>query len=162
VAAGEDEVIMHQMHGSKLACQVCHSVAYTNCAGCHIETDPASGSPAYQLDHQESLFLIGRNPLQSYERPYEYVPVRHAPVSPDSFGPGQLLNFNRVETWKYATPHNIQLKTPQTASCNTCHGNESWFLTADKVDPIELEANKQVIIDQIPVPITSAEQLPAP
>jgi thiosulfate/3-mercaptopyruvate sulfurtransferase len=50
----------------------------------------------------------------------------------------------------YSTPHNVQKETPQNASCNACHGNAAIFLTADKVRPEEVEANQEVIVDQVP------------
>lgn len=158
VATGQDEVIMHQVHGGNLSCQVCHSVAYTNCEGCHV----GEGSD-YELDASYTAFLIGRNPIQTYERPYRFVPVRHVPVAADTFdayGPNLLPNFDARETWTYSTPHNIQLSTPQTDSCNACHGNPDLFLTADKVAAEELEANRNVIVEEIPPQITSAEQIP--
>jgi hypothetical protein len=164
VAAGKDDVIMHQMHGSDLSCQVCHSVAYTSCDGCHVAVSDKTGNPYYETDATYMTFLIGRNPLQSYERPYQYVPVRHVPVSPDTFdyyGLNLLPNFDKLETWKYATPHNIQRNTPQTESCNACHGNPEFFLTADKVAPEELKANQDVIVDTLPPLISSGDQIPS-
>ena len=83
------------------------------------------------------------------------MPVRHVPVDPESFafyGEDLLPNFNDQPTWRYATPHNIQRNTPQTESCNNCHGNADIFLTADKVLPEELDANAGVIVDEIPEP----------
>lgn len=163
ISAGQDEILMHQMHGSNLSCQVCHSVAYTNCDGCHVTGKDPAGKPIYELESVYSMFLIGRNPMQSYERPYRYVPVRHVPVTRDIFdlfGANLLPNFDQVETWKYTTPHNIQRRTPQTESCNACHGNPAVFLTADKIAPDELEANRKVIVDSPPPPITSRDQLP--
>jgi thiosulfate/3-mercaptopyruvate sulfurtransferase len=97
--------------------------------------------------------LIGRNPLPSYQRPYAYVPVRHVPAAPTSFefyGQDLLANFDSLPTWAYATPHNIQRQTPQTASCNACHGQAALFLTADKVRPEEMEANRSVIVESVP------------
>ena len=156
---GEDsEVTQHSLHGDRLACQVCHSVAYTNCEGCHL----GEGAD-YELEASYTAFLIGRNPIQTYERPYRFVPVRHVPVTTDTFdayGPNLLPNFDARETWTYSTPHNIQVNTPQADSCNACHGNPDVFLTADKVDPEELEANRNVIVEEIPPQITSAEQIP--
>jgi thiosulfate/3-mercaptopyruvate sulfurtransferase len=154
---------MHQMHGSKLACQVCHSVTYSNCIGCHTGTNAETGQPEFTLERTDFQFLIGLNPDQTYDRPYKYVVVRHAPIARDTFaayGKDLLPNFDNLETWHYATPHNIQRETPQTESCNACHGNPDVFLTADKVNPDELEANRNVIVDPIPPKITSAEQLP--
>ena len=98
-------------------------------------------------------FKIGRNPLQSEDRPWKYVPVRHVPVDPESFayyGEDLLPNFDALPTWKYATPHNIQRNTPQTETCDACHGNAELFLTADDVLPDELEANKDVIVEELP------------
>ena len=59
-------------------------------------------------------------------------------------------HFDALPTWKYATPHNIQRNTPQNQECNNCHGQTDLFLTADDVDPDELEANKDVIVTEIP------------
>jgi hypothetical protein len=42
------------------------------------------------------------------------------------------------------------LKTPQSESCNACHGNAAYFLTEDKVAENELQANAPVIVDRIP------------
>ena len=163
VSSAEDDILMHQMHGSKLSCQVCHSVAYTNYSGGQVVVDESTGEPVYQIEGATLDFLIGRNPYRNYERPYQYVPVRHAPVGEDSFdfyGQNLLQNFDALETWMYTTPHNIQRNTPQTASCNNCHGNPDLFLTADKVAPEELDANQWVIIDSLPQPITSTQQIP--
>ena len=105
-------------------------------------------------------FLFGRNPINRYERPYQYVPVRHVPIAETSFeyyGVESLENFDQLETWKYTTPHNIQRNTPQTESCGACHGNPELFLTADKVAPNELEANRHVIVENPPPDITSLE-----
>jgi len=163
VASGQDEVLMHQMHGSKLSCQVCHAVEYANCDGCHVGSEAKTGQPSYTLESTHFTFLIGHNPIQTYDRPYEYVPVRHVPVTPDSFaayGTGLLADFDKMETWKYATPHTIQLKTPQTDSCNGCHQNPDLFLTADKVAPDELKANQDVIVENLPPLINSGDQIP--
>lgn len=160
-ATKQDDVMMHKLHGSKLACQVCHAVEYANWDGASF-AENANGDA--QLQSEMTLaFLIGRNPLQTNARPYEYVTVRHAPISTttfDYFEENLLAAFSRVETWQYATPHNIQRITPQNQSCNYCHGNTEIFLTADKVAPEELEANRNVIVEQIPPLITSAEQIP--
>lgn len=157
VSTGQDDIMMHQMHGSKLSCQVCHSIAYTSCDGCHVAISDQTGNPFFETENSYQAFLIGKNPLSSFERPYEYVPVRHVPVAESSFdfyGEDLLKNFSDLETWKYATPHNIQRDTPQTESCTMCHGSPEYFLTADKVRPEELEANRAVIIDEIPSDIT--------
>jgi thiosulfate/3-mercaptopyruvate sulfurtransferase len=149
VGAEEDGVQMHQMHSENLSCQTCHSVSYTSCDGCHVAVSEDSGNPFFRTDGTYLTFLIGRNPLQNDERPYEFVPVRHIPVAPASYeyyGEDLLSNFDALPTWAYATPHNIQLNTPQNASCEACHGSPDFFLTEDKVNPGEITANQNVIV----------------
>ena len=148
-----DTIVQHQIHQDKLSCQVCHSVTYTSCDSCHVSISETSGNPIYKTAATYMTFFIGKSTKQTEDRPYEYVPVRHIPVDPDNFayyGDDLLPNFNLLPTWAYATPHNIQRNTPQNESCNSCHGNEEIFLTADKVKPEELEANIDVIVDQVP------------
>ena len=144
--------VYHAMHGEKLSCQVCHSVAYKSCYSCHVQQSD-EGIPYFEIDPSEMGFAIGLNPRISEERPYEYVTLRHVPISTTSFefyGENLLVNFDAAPTWVYATPHNIQRNTPQTESCDACHGNPEWFLTADKVRPEELEANQSVIVQEVP------------
>ncbi|MBI9045612.1 MAG: hypothetical protein JEZ06_14075 [Anaerolineaceae bacterium] len=151
ITDGEDGNMMHTMHGDKVSCQVCHSMSYSSCDGCHVEVSEETGKPKFSTEGLYMTFMIGKNPLQNYHRPFEYVPVRHIPVSPDSYayyGEDLMPDFNAVPTWLYTTPHNIQLNTPQTESCENCHGNTEIFLTADKVAPSELEANASVIIEE--------------
>jgi thiosulfate/3-mercaptopyruvate sulfurtransferase len=155
---------MHDQHGSDLSCQVCHSVAYTSCDGCHVALSETTGKPFYATGGSYMTFLIGRNTRKSFDRPYDYVPVRHVPIAETNFtfyGPDLLPFFDALPTWAYATPHNIQRQTPQNASCDACHGQEALFLTADKVYPEELEANLPVIVGEIPAPISSTLTLTA-
>lgn len=149
----EEDIREHRMHGDVLSCQACHSTTYINCDSCHVALSESSGNPFFTTEASYFTFLIGRNPRMSRERPYEYVPVRHVPVDTMSFAfYGDLLlpEFDNQPTWRYATPHNIQRITPQTETCNSCHGNPDVFLTADKVAPEELNANAGVIVDEIP------------
>jgi thiosulfate/3-mercaptopyruvate sulfurtransferase len=144
---------MHTVHGADLACQVCHSVSYSNCDGCHVAISSKTGNPFFETQGTYMTFVIGLNNLRSFDRPYKYVPVRHVPIAPTSYeyyGDNLLPNFNSLPTWVYTTPHNIQLKTPQAETCNACHGNPDLFLTADKVQPAELEANLPVIVPEVP------------
>lgn len=163
-SAGEDSIIMHKMHGGSLACQVCHSLPYPNWMNAKVVMDPDGEGLSFDLGAKHMGFFIGRNPLQTYERPYRYVPVRHTPLSATTF---DFFKFEDVvvsqadfQTWEYATPHNIQRKTPQSQSCNACHGNESIFLTAEKVADAELVGNRDVIVDQIPPLLKSGDQYP--
>jgi len=142
----------HEQHLSNLACQVCHSVAYKNCYSCHIAIDK-EGLPCRTSEPSEMHFEIGRNPVRSAERPYTYVVLRHVPTCAgtcDFYGSNLLPDFNALPTWKFATPHNIQLNTPQNESCNACHGNRDLFLTEEDVNPAEREANKNVIVTEVP------------
>ena len=153
VGAAGDTVSQHLLHKDKLSCQVCHSISYTSCDGCHVAVSQETNLPFYKTDGSYMTFFIGKNALKSAARPYDYVPVRHIPESVDNFayyGDNLLPNFDKLPTWAYATPHNIQLDTPQNESCNSCHGNADIFLTSDKVATDELEANKPVIVDLVP------------
>jgi hypothetical protein len=144
----------HEQHLGDLSCQVCHSVAYKNCYNCHIAVDE-KGIPCRTSDPSEMHFEIGRNPLRSSTRSYKYVVLRHIPDCPDTcdyYGENILPDFNALPTWKYATPHNIQLKTPQNESCNACHGNQDLFLTEEDLRPAEREANQGVIVTEVPEP----------
>ena len=99
-------------------------------------------------------FTIGLNPLQSEDRPWKYVPLRHVPVDVNSFsayGDNLLDNFLNRATWAYATPHNIQLDTPQTERCINCHNNNAIFLTLDKIAQGEQGgANLNLIVGEAP------------
>jgi thiosulfate/3-mercaptopyruvate sulfurtransferase len=99
------------------------------------------------------LFKIGLNPIRSSDRSYEYVVLRHVPTCStlcEYYGCDVLPDFDALPTWKYATPHNIQLNTPQNQSCNACHGNRDLFLTTDDVTPGERTANQGVVVTEIP------------
>jgi thiosulfate/3-mercaptopyruvate sulfurtransferase len=151
VASGDGIQQHTEFHFQALSCQACHSTTYKNCYSCHVGQE--DGVPYFKTDESQMLFKIGRNPLQSEDRPWTYVPVRHVPIDPDSFayyGENLLPNFDALPTWKYATPHNIQRITPQNETCGSCHGNPEFFLTADDVDPEELDANQNVIVKDLP------------
>jgi thiosulfate/3-mercaptopyruvate sulfurtransferase len=152
-APDQSELEEHKIHADKVACEVCHvSGPYKSCYNCHVAVDE-QGLPYYETDDSQMTFKIGRNPLKSDDRPWDYVLVRHVPVVPDTFafyGDNLLSSFDNVSTWKYATPHNIQRNTAQNESCDSCHGNADLFLTAADVAPEELEANAAVIVEEIP------------
>jgi hypothetical protein len=151
VAPGDGIQQHTEFHLEALSCQVCHSTTYKNCYSCHVGQE--DGVAYFKTDESQMLFKIGRNPLQSQDRPWTYVPVRHVPIVRDSFsyyGENLLPNFDALPTWKYATPHNIQRITPQNETCDACHGNPEFFLTADDVAPEELEANRDVIVKDLP------------
>ena len=152
VAPGDGIEQHDEIHLQRLSCQVCHSVEYKNCYNCHVER-AEDGTPFFRTDDSQMMFRIGRNPIQSAERPWEFVLLRHVPVARDTFsfyGDDLLPNFDNRPTWTYATPHNTQRVTPQNSSCEACHDNAEIFLTPDDVDPDELDANRSVIIYQVP------------
>jgi len=152
VAPGDGIEQHDEVHLDRLACQVCHSVDYKNCYNCHVQLSE-DGVPFFRTDPSQMMFRIGRNPIRSAERPWDYVLLRHVPVARDTFsyyGEDLLSNFDARPTWTYATPHNIQRQTPQNSSCDACHGNAGIFLTPDDVNPDELEANRNVIVYEVP------------
>ena len=153
VAEGQGEIEQHDIHLGKLDCAVCHvSGPYKSCYNCHVGKDE-KGLAYLKTDESQMTFKIGRNPLKSEDRPWDYVLVRHIPVVPDTFafyGEGLLPTFDNGSTWKYATPHNIQRVTPQNQSCESCHDNPDLFLTVDDVDPQERKANAAIIVDELP------------
>ena len=129
-------------------------MSYENCNNCHVQQSDG-GVAFFEIDESEMGCLIGLNPRVNDERPYKYVPLRHVPISHTSFeyySKDLLTTFDALPTWAYATPHNIQLNTPQSESCDACHGNPDRFLTAEKIRPEEQDANQPVIVDEVPNP----------
>jgi thiosulfate/3-mercaptopyruvate sulfurtransferase len=127
---------------------------YKNCVSCHFGRDK-QGLKFFKTKGSTLEFKIGLNPLQSERRPEKFVTLRHVPADQDAFKfyvENGLANFDKLPTWKLATPHNIQRKTPQNDSCNACHGKDNLFLLEKDVKPEYLNANKIVIV--------AAEQVP--
>ena len=146
------KVKAHKIHKDKVSCHVCHSVAYKNCYNCHVGKD-AQGLPYYKTEKSELGFKIGLNPLRDERHPYKFVTVRHIPVTKttfDFYAKGAFSNFDRLPTWKLATPHNIQRKTPQNKSCSSCHKKKELFLLEEDVAPEERAANRAVIVPELP------------
>jgi hypothetical protein len=147
---------VHQTHVEKVDCQVCHSLAYKNCYGCHVGVDD-KGLPYYQLDKSEMNFKIGKNLHQTADHPQVFTLVRHVPVNRnilDFYGKNLLGEFDVLPTWKASDPHTIQRKTPQNQSCNNCHGNTVLFLTQKDIAKIDTKSNRGVFL--------TAEELPKP
>ena len=153
IGGADDSVAQHAMHADTVACQVCHSAGeYKSCYNCHVGTDD-DGLAFFKTDPSQMTFKIGRNPLQSEDRPWNFVLVRHIPAARDMFdfyGDDLLPTFDNVPTWKYAPVHNIQRVTEQNQACDNCHGNTELFLTEADVAADELEANKAVIVSEVP------------
>ena len=88
--------------------------------------------------------------------------LRHIPISEDTYtgwGLPNLENYSDVETWKYASPHNIRRFTARTDTtggqngCMSCHGTEDspqgFFLRASDLAGLpqaEQDANQDVIV----------------
>ncbi|MEO0563128.1 MAG: hypothetical protein AAF125_13550, partial [Chloroflexota bacterium] len=145
-------IYQHEVHGTEtMSCHTCHSVSYTNCTNCHVERNE-DDVPFFSVESHALDFKIGRNHLRSLDRPYDWTTVRHVPIDVNSFSFYDVIleNFDSRPTWVYATPHNIQRNTPQTESCNTCHGNDAIFLTQDSVMPTEWGANASVMVGGAP------------
>ena len=149
-----ENVKSHWVHKDQVSCNVCHSQAYKNCYGCHFGKDK-NGFKFYKNKTANMQFKIGLNPLKSEKRPESFVTVRHIPVDQDSFKfyvKSGLKNFDRLPTWKLATPHNIRRQTPQNKTCNACHGNKDLFLLNEDVERKYLKANKNVIVPKEIIP----------
>ena len=156
-AAENSAVRSHALHQGKLACQVCHAQASKSCFSCHVGTDK-KGLPFFKCKQTQMMLKIGMNPMPSPERPYDYVVVRHPPVSPttfDAYIKNGLRRFDSLPTWKMDTPHNIQRSTPRNQACNNCHGNAQLFLKKSDLASWEVTANSGVIVPEgrIPAPI---------
>ncbi|MBW2020657.1 MAG: hypothetical protein JRI58_11315 [Deltaproteobacteria bacterium] len=138
----------HWIHKDQVSCHVCHSMPYNNCTSCHVGKDK-QGLKFYKIKGSFIDFKIGINPLRTEKRPERFVTVRHIPVDQGTFKfyvKNGLTNFDKLPTWKLATPHNVRRKTPQNKTCNACHGNEDLFLLKKDVKREYLKANKDVIV----------------
>lgn len=145
----------HAIHLGKVQCQVCHSQTYVNCYECHTAKD-AEGIPYFQTRRDVEGMKIGLNPdAKAPGAGYRYVLVRHVPSYPgmfDFYGKGALANFGAVPTWKRDSPHNVQRRTWQAASCNHCHGNRALFLSGADLLDYEKAANAKVVVPDGKVP----------
>jgi hypothetical protein len=138
----------HWIHKDEVSCQVCHSLPYKNCSGCHVGKD-RNGLAFYKTDGSFMDFKIGLNPLRSGKRPERFVTLRRVPVAHGTFDfyvKNGLSNFDKLPTWKLATPHNIRRQTPQNKTCNACHGNPKLFLLKKDIKTNYVNANRAVIV----------------
>ncbi|HHH40453.1 MAG TPA: hypothetical protein ENK56_00430 [Chloroflexi bacterium] len=157
-----DGITQHdETHLEGLDCQVCHAAGpYKSCFNCHVGRDD-KGLPYFTSDPSALTFKIGRNPVKSPERPWNYVLLRHVPTTADLFGyygEDLLPGYDNLPTWKYTTPHNTRRITPQNERCNACHGQTALFLTEADVAPEERAANRDVIVTEVPEPVEEEVQ----
>ncbi len=166
--SGSSKIAMHNAHPKNtLACAVCHANKYFNCTNCHVSLDikkPGKISVIFPTDPLYA-FKIGRNIDRSPANPYKYNLVRHTPFLKKSLasfryfqkvltghaGPKVLIpNYDALPTWNSASVHSIQLRTPQTRSCNACHGHKELFLTKADLTSQDPTANLKIIVNKIP------------
>jgi len=152
-----DDIEAHMVHEGKLACQVCHSQEYINCAVCHVGRDK-KGLPYFKNLKEWHGFKIALNPERTEKRPYRYIVVRRVPANLtiyDYYVKNGMdpVDFYSLPTWKYASPHNIRRTTEYSESCNNCHGNEELFLTEkDMVPPENIKANRELVVPKDAIP----------
>ena len=60
--------------------------------------------------------------------------------------------FDVAPTWKRTSPHNIQRRTWQNATCNNCHGRRELFLSRDNLLEYEIKANYGLTVEDDQVP----------
>ncbi len=156
--SADDAVAAHDStHLDTMACATCHTTEYKQCYSCHVQKSD-DDIPYFKIEPSQMAIKIGYNPIQSADRPWKWVTLRHVPIDPETFayyGDNLLPNFDNRPTWEYATPHAIQKVGPQAKTCNDCHGNADVFLTPDDLMPYEVGANKNVVVDpkDIPQPV---------
>jgi thiosulfate/3-mercaptopyruvate sulfurtransferase len=136
----------HNVHGGKLDCAVCHSGIIRSCDNCHAGQGAVS----------RPTLKIGRN--ASRDLTVAYVVLRHIPTTPDMIDRATglfdtLANFDKIPTWKPATPHAIQRVTARSQSCTACHSNPNLFLRLQDLDPRDSQANGRVVTAP-PLPTT--------
>ena len=145
----------HAIHAGKVQCQACHSQSYVNCYGCHVGKD-AEGTAYFQNRREVETFKIGLDSRAGAPGAgYRYGVVRHVPAYPEMFdfyAKDLFPSFGNVPTWKRASPHNIQRRTWQAASCNHCHGNRALFLASSDLLDFEKQANAKVVVPDGKVP----------
>lgn len=153
----------HALHIGKVQCQVCHSQTYVNCYSCHVGKDE-QGIGYFQNEREVESIKIGLN----YDKDapgatYDYMLVRHEPSDLEVFDyyvKDAFANFDKVPTWKRASPHNIQRKTWQAANCNNCHANRELFLAAGDQLDYEQKANERVVVPDSQVPARIEQTMP--
>ena len=153
----------HALHVGKVQCQVCHSQTYVNCYSCHTGKDE-QGIAYFQNEREVEDMKIGLNyDKKAPGATYSYMLVRHEPSDLEVFDfyvKDAFTNFDKVPTWKRASPHNIQRKTWQTANCNNCHGNRDLFLSEKDLLDYEKKANAIVIVADNKIPTARKQTTP--
>ncbi len=145
----------HGIHKGKVQCQVCHSQTYVNCYSCHVGRDGQNIAYFQNKLEVEEMKIGLKYDVNEPGASFKYMLVRHEPTDPEVFDfylKNAFKNFDRTPTWKRASPHNIQRKTWQNASCNNCHGNRELFLSEGDLLDYERTANVRVVVSDKDVP----------
>jgi thiosulfate/3-mercaptopyruvate sulfurtransferase len=149
----QGDVKQHQTHVGKVQCQICHSQDYVNCYSCHVGKDD-QGLAYFQNEKEVETFKIGKAyPGSGSEE--KFIVVRHEPSDLEVFDhyiKDGFPNFDKVPTWKRASPHNIQRKTWRNQNCNHCHGQRDLFLSEADLLDYEKGANAPVVVPDAEVP----------
>ncbi|MEW6428942.1 MAG: rhodanese-like domain-containing protein [Thermodesulfobacteriota bacterium] len=145
----------HTTHIGKVQCQVCHSQTYVQCYSCHVGKDE-NGVRYFQNQKEVESMKIGRNyDAAAPDAGYRFMLVRHEPSDLEVFDfyvKDAFTNFDNTPTWKRTSPHNIQRRTWQTATCNHCHGNRDLFLAEKDLLDYEKKANAKVVVADADIP----------
>lgn len=137
-----------------LQCNVCHSQPYKNCQSCH--SNGIGGGYDTEALISENMLKIAKNPRTDYRPEYDYVLVRHVPVDEDTYSQwGLSASFDAGDqpTWKYASPHNVILRTDQTTveqgqSCGaSCHNTDYYLRATDIAGEYDEAVNSPYVID---------------
>ena len=153
----------HEIHIGKVQCQVCHSQTYVNCYSCHTGKDK-EGLRYFQNQKEVEGMKIGL--VYDKDEPGKapnYTLVRHEPTDKKLFEyyvKDAFTNYDNTPTWKRTSPHNIQRKTWQNASCNNCHGNRDLFLSKADLLDYEVGANAVVVVPDNKVPAKVKKTMP--
>jgi len=138
-----------------LQCNVCHSQPYKNCQSCH--SNGVGGGYDEEAITSEGMLKIARNPRTDTRPEYDYVLVRHVPVDGETYslwGLSATFEAGDEPTWKYASPHNVILETPQTTvsegqSCGaSCHNSEYYLRAADIAGEYDEAVNQPFVIPE--------------
>jgi hypothetical protein len=133
-----------------VSCKSCHAQAYKNCFQCHASFDE-TGNYHRKQKEKAVIFKIDKNTVPGYI--YKYTPVRHKPVTRDTFGyfgENIFAHFDQYPTWATAAPHNIKRITSRNKSCNNCHCNKKGFLLKEDLTENDSKADDKVILEGVP------------
>ncbi len=101
-------------------------------------------------------FKIRSQSKKSEDRPWDYVVLRHYRSTRTTSPSMAKISWGTSTPCRHGStraPRSIQRNTPQTATCDSYHGNADIFLSEEDLLPYEVEANQGVIPEKLPAPI---------